>query len=127
MLISLSHSISDSPSTGRTVDTSNTHSNHEGKGAFNKGLDNIGSHRGLVGSHPQEDHPSGSRPIVAVHEDERVHASNAAQDHILRTDHGASQQVPVQQTQAVPVASEKLGSGRLSQSSSGRESLPLYT
>lgn len=107
-------------STGRTLD--NTHSNHDGKGAFNQGLDNVGSHRGLVGSHPQEEHPSGARPEVNVLADERVHASKGAQDHILRTDHGnsATTSAPLAQTSAVPVSTEKTGAGRLSSSSSGR-------
>lgn len=107
-------------STAARTSGEKTHANHDGKHGYNEGMDNVGSHRGLVGSHPQEEHPSGSRPTVAVHDEERVHASKLASDHILRTESRPDEGTTHGTTQAVPVSDEKLGSGRLSKSSSGR-------
>jgi len=106
--------------------------NANAKGVHNKGLDNIGSHRGLVGEHPESTDGAlnGDRPVVQVVEREAVPGTaKSASDHILHTRTGhvhdndigsttgdATRSAPV--VAAVPT--EKSGHGRLSSSSSGR-------
>jgi len=120
--------------TGGLIGSDSTHATNEhAKGIHNKGLDNIGSHRGLVGEHPETTtgaSADGSRPIVEVVSREAVPGTaKGAQDHILHThtgivsdnDRSAVDNTPRQAAVVpTPVSTDRTGHGRLSSSSSGR-------